>query len=78
MNALTDQQHSILDAIRQSMDSRGYPPTITELGAAVGLASRDRVVRQLRILQFKGWIQPVPGTSKVRILDPQETPHGAA
>lgn len=74
MNVLTDRQQNILDAIRESMDHRGYPPTVTELGTAVGLA-RQGVVRQLRLLQFKGAIEPVPGTNQVRINDPEETSH---
>ena len=75
MNALTDRQRDLLDAIRQSMIDRGHPPTVTELGRAVGLASGDAVARQLRILHFKGYIRPVPGTRVVQILDnPQETP----
>jgi repressor LexA len=78
MNQPTETQTAILTAIRDAMDTRGYPPTVTELGATVGLASRDRVVRELRLLQFKGWIQPIPGTNVVQVLDPQETPHGAA
>ena len=76
MNALTARQRDILDAIRQSMKTRGYPPTVTELGKTVGIASPDRVIRQLQILRFKGYIEPVPGSSKVRILTPSETSHG--
>jgi repressor LexA len=73
MNTLTDRQRDLLDAIRKSMADRGYPPTVSELGKAVGLASRNVVVRQLRILQLKGAIEPVPGSNQVRIHDPQET-----
>jgi repressor LexA len=73
MNPLTRLQAAILAAISDSMSTRGYPPTVTELGRTVGLASRDRVIRQLRILRLKGHLEPVPGSSQVRIHSPQET-----
>lgn len=75
MSALTTQQREMVAEIRRSVRTRGYPPTVAELGKAVGLASRDRVIRQLRILRFKGVLEPVPGTNQVRIHDPQETSH---
>lgn len=74
MNPLTDQQRSILDVIRTSMETRRVPPTVTEIGRAIGLASDALVIRQLRMIQFKGYLQPAPGTRAVRILDDEVTP----
>lgn len=77
MIPLTERQQRLLDAIRESMTTSGHPPTITELGNAVGLAD-PAVVRELRLIQLKGWVEPV-GATKVRIHNPQETtPHGTA
>lgn len=76
MIPLTELQTRILTAIRDLMNANGYPPSVRQIGAAVGLASDAVVVRQLHLIRFKGWIKPVPGTSAVQILDnPQETSH---
>jgi repressor LexA len=77
MNQLTHRQQAILTAIRQSMQDRGYPPTITELGSTVGLASKSSVAHQLRVLEFKGFISRDPGSARaIRVLDPQEAGNG--
>lgn len=74
MSTLTLRQRAVLGAIRQSMADRGYPPTMTELGKAVGLTSTSSVAHQLRALQALGYIVRVPGSARaIRILD-QETP----
>lgn len=73
MIPLTDVQARILTAIRRCMTDAGRPPTVTELARTAGIASSDVVIRQLRILQAKGYLRPVPGTRAVQILDPQET-----
>lgn len=75
MIPLTPLQDSILDVIRQYLADHGHPPTISQIGQAVGLASRDRVIKELRAIQFKGFIEPV-GATKVRINAPQEPSHG--
>lgn len=77
MNALTSRQQAILTAIRASMEDRGYPPTITELGNTVGLASKSSVLHQLRVLEFKGFIRREHGSPRaIRVLDPQEASDG--
>ncbi|MCY0611179.1 hypothetical protein OVV29_37270, partial [Klebsiella pneumoniae] len=42
-SALTERQRTILDVIRASVTSRGYPPGIREIGYAVGLTSTSSV-----------------------------------
>ena len=44
---LTERQRTILDVIRASVTSRGYPPSIREIGDAVGLTSTSSVAHQL-------------------------------
>jgi repressor LexA len=57
---LTPRQRTILDVIRASVTSRGYPPSIREIGDAVGLTSTSSVAHQLRTLEKKGYIRRDP------------------
>ena len=58
---LTDRQREILDFITQSIRERGYPPTVREIGDAVGLTSTSSVHHQLRTLERKGYLRRNPG-----------------
>jgi repressor LexA len=55
--ALTERQRTILDVIRSSVTTRGYPPSIREIGDAVGLTSTSSVAHQLRTLERKGYLR---------------------
>lgn len=59
-SALTERQRTILDVIRASVTSRGYPPSIREIGDAVGLTSTSSVAHQLRTLERKGYLRRDP------------------
>ncbi|MFN8226150.1 MAG: transcriptional repressor LexA [Mycobacterium sp.] len=59
-NALTERQRTILEVIRASVTSRGYPPSIREIGDAVGLTSTSSVAHQLRTLERKGYLRRDP------------------
>ncbi|CAA0098498.1 LexA repressor [Mycolicibacterium vanbaalenii] len=54
---LTERQRTILDVIRASVTTRGYPPSIREIGDAVGLTSTSSVAHQLRTLERKGFLR---------------------
>lgn len=54
---LTERQRTILDVIRASVTTRGYPPSIREIGDAVGLTSTSSVAHQLRTLERKGYLR---------------------
>ncbi len=56
-SGLTERQRTILDVIRASVTSRGYPPSIREIGDAVGLTSTSSVAHQLRTLERKGYLR---------------------
>ena len=58
--ALTERQRTILDVIRASVSNRGYPPSIREIGDAVGLTSTSSVAHQLRTLERKGYLRRDP------------------
>jgi repressor LexA len=57
---LTTRQRRILDVIRDAVADRGYPPSIREIGEAVGLTSTSSVHSQLEALQRKGFIRRDP------------------
>lgn len=57
---LTERQRTILEMIRESVAGRGYPPSIREIGEAVGLTSPSSVAYQLQILERKGYLRRDP------------------
>ena len=59
-SGLTERQRTILNVIRASVTSRGYPPSIREIGDAVGLTSTSSVAHQLRTLERKGYLRRDP------------------
>ncbi|WP_046315446.1 transcriptional repressor LexA [Mycobacterium sp. UM_Kg1] len=70
--ALTPRQRTILSVIRASVNERGYPPSIREIGDAVGLTSTSSVAHQLRTLERKGYLRRDPNRPRavdVRGLD---------
>lgn len=57
----------VLEAIRE-ITKRGYPPSIREIGEAVGLASPSSVLGHLKSLQIKGSIERVPSSPRAIIV----------
>ncbi|MFI6866857.1 transcriptional repressor LexA [Nocardia sp. NPDC050406] len=69
---LTVRQRKVLEVIRTSVSDRGYPPSIREIGDAVGLTSTSSVAHQLRALERKGYLRRDPNRPRavdVRGLD---------
>lgn len=64
---LTDRQQSILEFISEQMRDRGFPPSVREIGAAVGLTSPSTVHSHLATLQKKGYLKRDP--SKPRAIE---------
>jgi repressor LexA len=56
MQGLTQRQQMVLDYIRQSITDRGYPPTLREIGARMGIRSTNGVNDHLRALERKGYL----------------------
>jgi repressor LexA len=54
---LTPRQRRVLEVIRDSVERRGYPPSMREIGEAVGLTSTSSVAHQLATLQRKGFLR---------------------
>jgi repressor LexA len=73
---LTQRQRTILDVIRASVTTRGYPPSIREIGDAVGLTSTSSVAHQLRTLERKGYLRRDP--NRPRAVDVRGADEAAA
>ncbi|MCL2782390.1 MAG: transcriptional repressor LexA [Propionibacteriaceae bacterium] len=78
-DGLTARQRRILDVITDAINDHGYPPSVREVGEAVGLASTSSVAHQLKVLEAKGYLtrdpnrpralevhRPSSGTGRVR------------
>lgn len=57
---LTEKQQAILEYISRSVEGRGYPPSMREIGDAVGLSSLSSVTHQLSRLELAGHIRRDP------------------
>ena len=57
MQGLTHRQQMVLDFIRESIADRGYPPTLREIGARMGIRSTNGVNDHLRALERKGYLK---------------------
>lgn len=70
---LTDRQRRILETIRDSVETRGYPPSMREIGEAVGLASSSSVKHQLSALEAKGYLRRDPNRPRaIEVVLPGE------
>jgi repressor LexA len=58
--SLSDKQLAILEFIQRSVSARGYPPSMREIGDAVGLASLSSVTHQLNQLELSGYLRRDP------------------
>lgn len=70
--AVTDKQLRILDVIREFTTEHGYPPSVREIGEAVGLSSSSTVQSHLKTLERRGLLWRDP--TKPRALVPRD--HG--
>jgi len=68
---LTKRQSMVLEFIRASIDERGYPPTIREIGTHMGIRSTNGVNDHLKALEKKGYL--VRDELKSRALRPADT-----
>lgn len=73
---LTERQQQVLDYIREMVDARGYPPSVREIGEAVGLSSPSTVHSHLNSLVEAGAIKRDP--SKPRAIMIVDATHQSA
>lgn len=71
---LTGRQSQILDFIRAEVHRRGFPPSVREIGEAVGLSSSSTVHAHLAALESKGFIRRDPSKPRaLEVLDFRDT-----
>jgi len=71
---LTRRQQEILDFIRADIHRRGYPPSVREIGQAIGLSSSSTVHSHLAALETKGFIRRDPSKPRaLEVLDFRDT-----
>lgn len=72
MTKLSPRQQAIMDFIKHEVKSKGYPPSVREIGEAVGLASSSTVHGHLERLEKKGLLRRDPTKPRaIEILDQQ-------
>jgi repressor LexA len=72
MAELTDRQRAVLEMIEQTQRERGYPPSVREIGEAVGLASTSTVHAHLNTLSRLGYLRRDP--TKPRAIEVRWVP----
>ncbi len=71
---ITERQRQILDFIRAEIHRRGFPPSVREIGEAVGLSSSSTVHSHLAALEQKGFIRRDPSKPRaLEVLDYRDT-----
>jgi repressor LexA len=76
MSELTPRQREILEVIERSVRERGYPPSVREIGAAVGLTSPSTVHTHLAALSRLGYLRRDP--TKPRAIEVRFDPSSGA
>jgi repressor LexA len=76
MSELTQRQRDILEVIERSVRERGYPPSVREIGAEVGLTSPSTVHTHLATLQRLGYLRRDP--TKPRAIEVRFDPSSGA
>lgn len=73
---LTSRQREILDYLRKMMQEKAYPPTVREIGLAIGLSSSSTVQNHLNTLERKGYIRRDPAKSRaIEMVDKDAPKH---
>ena len=72
-DGLTPRQRLVLQTIRNAVERRGYPPSMREIGEAVGLTSPSSVAHQLSSLERKGYLRRDPNRPRaIEVIMPGE------
>lgn len=71
---LTARQRKIIQVIEDSVQRRGYAPTMREIGDAAGLASTSSVSYQLAMLEKKGYLSRDAGRPRTAVVRPPADP----
>jgi len=72
-DGLTTRQRLVLETVRASVEQRGYPPSMREIGDAVGLTSPSSVKHQLTSLERKGYLRRDPNRPRaIEVVQPDD------
>ncbi|OLT46854.1 transcriptional repressor LexA [Cellulosimicrobium sp. CUA-896] len=72
-DGLTPRQRLVLETIRSCVEQRGYPPSMREIGEAVGLTSPSSVKHQLTTLERKGFLRRDPNRPRaIEVVQPED------
>jgi repressor LexA len=75
MRELTERQRQVLEFIKGQVREKGYPPSVREIGEAVGLRSSSTVHGHLRRLESKGYIRRDPTKPRaIEIIEDGDQP----
>ncbi|GGF40907.1 transcriptional repressor LexA [Subtercola lobariae] len=85
--SLSEKQLAILEVISEAVNQQGYPPSMREIGDAVGLASLSSVTHQLNQLELSGYLRRDPNRPRAlevlidipksdSVTSDSPTPHG--
>lgn len=73
-DGLTPRQRLVLETIRADVERRGYPPSMREIGEAVGLTSPSSVKHQLMALERKGYLRRDPNRPRaIEVVHPDDS-----
>ena len=76
---LTARQQAILAMIRETVETRGYPPSVREIGEGVGLTSPSSVAHQLGTLERMGYLRRDPNRPRALVVaDPGDATAASA
>ncbi|NMA38301.1 MAG: transcriptional repressor LexA [Papillibacter sp.] len=77
MKQVTKKQLQVLECIQKSIEKNGYPPSVREIGAAVGLSSPSTVHSHLHALEKAGLIKRAEGkTRSITLTELAAEPEG--
>lgn len=72
LKKISKRQEDIMSFIKEEVKKKGYPPSVREIGEAVGLASSSTVHGHLARLESKGYIRRDPTKPRaIEVLDPE-------
>jgi len=73
-DGLTARQRLVLETIRSAVQQHGYPPSMREIGQAVGLTSPSSVKHQLTALERKGYLRRDPNRPRaIEVMHPDDS-----
>ena len=80
MSELKDREKRVLEFITEQIKTNGYPPTVRDIGAALGIKSTSTVQKSMIILEEEGFIRKQAGKRRAFevVAGGAEKPHSAA